>query len=102
MIIGDTVKQSLVYVERGEVDAGFVFITDVNTATPDTIEIVSSVPVSETIYYPIAVVTSTQHPIESQIFVDLSREKKVAQYWSSMGSQFQNMILKMFNPPSTK
>lgn len=76
LIIGDTVKQSLVYVERGEVDAGFVFMTDVNTATPGTIEMISSVPVSETIYYPIAVVTSTQHQTESQMFVDFVTGEK--------------------------
>ncbi|KGK98564.1 molybdate ABC transporter substrate-binding protein [Methanococcoides methylutens] len=76
MIVGDTVKSAMVHVERGEVDAGFVFMTDVKTAKPDTIEVINSVPMSETIYYPIAVVTSTQHQKESQMFVDFVTGEK--------------------------
>ncbi|WP_370576021.1 molybdate ABC transporter substrate-binding protein, partial [Methanomethylovorans sp.] len=41
LLTGDTVKNSLVYVERGEADAGFVFMTDVSSAQPDTIEVVT-------------------------------------------------------------
>jgi len=76
MIIGDTVKSAMVHVERGEVDAGFVFMTDVKTAKPGTIEIITSVPVSKPIYYPIAVVTSTQHQKESQMFIDFVTGEK--------------------------
>jgi len=76
MIVGDTVKSAMVHVERGEVDAGFVFMTDVKTAKPDSIEVITSVPMSETIYYPIAVVTSTQHQKESQMFIDFVTGEK--------------------------
>lgn len=76
MIIGDTVKNAMVHVERGEVDAGFVFMTDIKTAKPDTIELITSVPMSETINYPIAVVKSTQHQKESQSFVDFVTGEK--------------------------
>ncbi|MDP2216243.1 MAG: molybdate ABC transporter substrate-binding protein [Methanolobus sp.] len=70
LLTGDTVKNSLVYVERGEADAGFVFMTDVSSAKPGSIEVITSVPVSTPITYPIAVISSTSHREESQLFVD--------------------------------
>ncbi|TGC07492.1 molybdate ABC transporter substrate-binding protein [Methanolobus halotolerans] len=76
MVIGDTVKNAMVHVERGEVDAGFVFKTDVKTAKPGTIEMISSAPMSKTINYSIAVVASTQHQKESQMFVDFVTGEK--------------------------
>ncbi|MBC7085410.1 MAG: molybdate ABC transporter substrate-binding protein [Methanomethylovorans sp.] len=76
LLTGDTVKNSLVYVERGEADAGFVFMTDVSSAQPDTIEVASSVPVSTPIVYPIAVVSSTQHKEESKLFIDFVTGEK--------------------------
>ncbi|WP_370575936.1 molybdate ABC transporter substrate-binding protein, partial [Methanomethylovorans sp.] len=75
-LTGDTVKNSLVYVERGEADAGFVFMTDVSSAQPDTIEVVTSVPVSTPIIYPIAVVSATQHAEDSQRFIDFVTGEK--------------------------
>ncbi|AGB50473.1 molybdenum ABC transporter, periplasmic molybdate-binding protein [Methanomethylovorans hollandica DSM 15978] len=76
LLTGDTVKNSLFYVERGEADAGFVFMTDVSSAQPGTIEVASSVPVSTPIIYPIAVVSATQHPKESQLFIDFVTGEK--------------------------
>ncbi|WP_094227905.1 molybdate ABC transporter substrate-binding protein [Methanolobus psychrotolerans] len=76
LLTGDTVKNSLVYVERGEADAGFVFITDVSSAKPDTIEMITVVPVSTPIAYPIAVVSSTMHSEESQLFIDFVTGEK--------------------------
>ncbi|MDW7731795.1 MAG: molybdate ABC transporter substrate-binding protein [Methanolobus sp.] len=76
LLIGDTVKNSLVYVERGEANAGFVFETDVKTAQPDTIEVITSVPVSEPITYPIAIVSDTQHYKESKMFIDFVTGEK--------------------------
>jgi molybdate transport system substrate-binding protein len=76
LLTGDTVKNSLVFVERGEADAGFVFMTDVSSAQPDTIEVASSVPVSTPIVYPIAVVSSTQHKEESKLFIDFVTGEK--------------------------
>lgn len=70
VVLAEDVKQVLVYVERGEVDAGFVYMTDAKTATPGTIKIVASVPVSTPVNYPIAVVSSSEHKEEAQNFVD--------------------------------
>ncbi|WP_406655746.1 molybdate ABC transporter substrate-binding protein [Methanolobus sp. ZRKC2] len=69
-ILADDVKQVLVYVERGEVDAGFVYSTDAATADPDRIEIVATLPTVTQISYPIAVVSSSENEEEAQSFVD--------------------------------
>jgi molybdate transport system substrate-binding protein len=47
------VRQSLDYVARGEVDAGFVFGTD-SLAMPDKVRVAFVVPLDESITYPIA------------------------------------------------
>jgi molybdate transport system substrate-binding protein len=69
-VLADDVKQVLVYVERGEVDAGFVYMTDAKTADPGTIEIVTNVTVSTPISYPIAVVSASENKEEAQEFLD--------------------------------
>jgi molybdate transport system substrate-binding protein len=76
LLTGDTVRNSLVYVERGEADAGFVFMTDVSSAKAGTIEVITSVPVSTPITYPIAVVSSTSQQEESRMFIDFVTGEK--------------------------
>ena len=70
MVPAEDVKQVLLYVERGEVDAGFVYMTDAKAADPGTVKIVASVPVSTPVKYPIAVVSSSDNKKEAQEFVD--------------------------------
>jgi molybdate transport system substrate-binding protein len=70
LVLAEDVKQVLVYVERGEVDAGFVYMTDAKTAQPGTVKIVASVPVSIPVNYPIAVVSSSEHKEKAQKFLD--------------------------------
>ena len=69
-LLADDVKQVLVYVERGEVDAGFVYSTDAATSEPDTIEIKATLPTVTPISYPIAVLSASEHQDEAQTFVD--------------------------------
>jgi molybdate transport system substrate-binding protein len=69
-ILAEDVKQALVYVERGEVEAGFVYMTDAMTAEPGTIKIVATVPVSTPVNYPIAVVSASENRDDAQEFVD--------------------------------
>jgi molybdate transport system substrate-binding protein len=69
-LLADDVKQVLVYVERGEVDAGFVYSTDAATADEGTIEVKATIPTVTPISYPIAVVASSEHQKEAQTFVD--------------------------------
>jgi molybdate transport system substrate-binding protein len=75
VVLSEDVKQVLVYVERGDVDAGFVYITDAKTARPKTIKIVTNVPVNIPIDYPIAVVSSSTHKEKAQKFIDFMTEK---------------------------
>jgi len=68
MIFAENVKQVLTYVERGEVDAGFVYMTDVGVAQPDSIDVVCVVPVSTPVRYPIAVVNSSSNKAAAEKF----------------------------------
>lgn len=69
VILGETVKQVLTYVETGEADAGFVFITDAESGQKDLYEIALTAPVNESITYPIAVVSGSANKEEAQEFV---------------------------------
>jgi molybdate transport system substrate-binding protein len=69
VMLAETVKQALVYVERDEVDAGFVFMTD---AKIGSIKIISTIPTSTDISYPIAVISTSEHKNEAQRFIDFT------------------------------
>jgi molybdate transport system substrate-binding protein len=76
VLMAENVKQALVYVERGEAEAGFVFSTDASSAENGSIEVITSVPVTTPITYPIAVVSGTEHQEDSQIFIDFVTGEK--------------------------
>jgi len=69
-LLADDVKQVLVYVERGEVDAGFVYSTDAATSEQGTIDITATLPTVTPISYPIAVTSASENKEEAQTFVD--------------------------------
>ncbi len=69
-LLADDVKQVLVYVERGEVDAGFVYSTDAATSEQGTIDIAATLPTVTPISYPIAVTSASENKEEAQTFVD--------------------------------
>ncbi|WP_292390013.1 molybdate ABC transporter substrate-binding protein [Methanosarcina sp. UBA5] len=75
-VLAEDVKQVLTYVERGEVDAGFVYMSDAMTAKPGTIKIVTNVSVSTPVNYPIAIVSSSEHKEDAQKFIDFVTGKK--------------------------
>jgi molybdate transport system substrate-binding protein len=58
-ILGDSVRQVLDYVSRGEVDAGFVFSSDTVVAK-DKVQVVAKAEKHQPILYPIAVVAAAQ------------------------------------------
>jgi molybdate transport system substrate-binding protein len=74
-IFGESVRQVLDYVRRGEVDAGFVFATDAAVAK-DYVSVAVETPKHKPITYPISVVGSTKNKETAWRFVDfvLSRE----------------------------
>lgn len=63
------VRQSLDYVARGEVEAGFVYQTDA-AIMPDKVKIAFSVPLDENISYPVARTTTAANAAEAQRFVN--------------------------------
>lgn len=66
------VRQSLDYVARGEVDAGFIYATDA-AIMPDKVKVQFEVPTATPISYPIAVVKGNGKEALAQRFVDFVR-----------------------------
>ena len=69
LIFGNNVKQVLDYVSRGEVDAGFVFATDAQTAG-NSVEVVAQAPTKTPVRYPLAVILPAKDKPEVKAFVD--------------------------------
>jgi molybdate transport system substrate-binding protein len=67
-VLAANVRQSLDYVARGEVDAGFVFGTDA-AVMPDRVKVALTVPTQTPISYPIARVAQSKHAAEADQFI---------------------------------
>lgn len=66
-VLAQNVRQSLDYVARDEVDAGFVFATDA-AITRDKVKVALQVKSPTPISYPIAVVAQSKHVADAQAF----------------------------------
>jgi len=67
-VLAQNVRQSLAYVSRGEVDAGFVFATDA-AIMPDQVNVAVRVPSQTPVTYPIAVTARQAAAPEAERFV---------------------------------
>jgi molybdate transport system substrate-binding protein len=67
-VLAQNVRQSLDYVARGEVDAGFVFATDA-AIMADKVKVAVRVPSQTPVTYPIAVTTREAAAKEAESFV---------------------------------
>ncbi len=84
LIFGDSVRQVLDYVSRGEVDAAFVFSTDAAIAR-DKVRVAMEVSNHKPIRYPIAVVAQTKNKQLAQRFVDYILSKEGQEILSKYG-----------------
>lgn len=68
-IMGESVRQTLDYVSRGEVDAGIVYGTDAKQAG-DKVKVAAVLSGHEPVLYPIAVIKGSKAPKEARSFID--------------------------------
>lgn len=101
IIFAENVRQVLAYVQQGEVDAGFVYLTDVNNAQRQNgkgngadanydsdnsgIRVASSVPLNRAIQYSVAVISSSNHKDEAQDFINFVKGEKGQEILESYG-----------------
>lgn len=83
-VLAQNVRQSLAYVERGEVDAGFVYATDAAIAK-DKVRVALRVASSTPIRYPIAVVEHAKHAAQAESFVDFVRSDQGRRLLAAQG-----------------
>ena len=69
MIFGESVRQVLDYLKRGEVDCGFVYKTDAVKGGKD-VAIITDVPLEKPVTYPISVLKKASNADKAQAFVD--------------------------------
>lgn len=69
LIMGESVRQTLDYVSRGEVEAGIVYMTDARQAG-DKVRIVQVLEGHDPVSYPIAVIKDSKAPADAKAFID--------------------------------
>ncbi len=70
LVYGESVRQVLDYVARGEVDAGKVYVTDARARAADVRVLLKAPPESYApVIYPMAVVAGSSHDAEARRFL---------------------------------
>ncbi|MDL2317094.1 molybdate ABC transporter substrate-binding protein [Desulfovibrio sp. OttesenSCG-928-A18] len=69
LIMGESVRQTLDYVVRGEVEAGIVYMTDARQAG-DKVRIAAVLTGHDPVLYPIALIRDSASPKEARAFID--------------------------------
>jgi len=85
VVYGENVRQVLTYMETGDVDAGFVYMTDAKIAKENTIEVLETVPTTTEIIYPACVIDSSENKEEAQIFLDYLTSENGKEILTSYG-----------------
>ena len=82
-VYAQNVRQSLDYVARGEVEAGFVYVTDA-AIQKDKVKVAFTVPTETPISYPVAAIAGSPNPDAARKFVDFlatpSAQRVLAKY----------------------
>jgi molybdate transport system substrate-binding protein len=70
LILGSDVRQVLIYVEEGNVDAGIVFITD--ALLSDKVKVITSAPenINNSVVYPVAIIKTCKNREIAQAYID--------------------------------
>lgn len=68
-IYGESVRQVLDYLARGEVDAGFVYATDA-ASLKDKVMVVVEIPLEEPVTYPVAVIADSRNKDAAKAYVE--------------------------------
>ncbi|EIJ43254.1 molybdenum ABC transporter, periplasmic molybdate-binding protein [Beggiatoa alba B18LD] len=90
-IYADSVRQVLDYVQKAEVDAGFVYASDALVAK-DKVKVVATLGNHTPILYPIAIVTDSQQKDLAEAFINLVRSEEGLKILTTFG----------FSKPDTK
>jgi len=88
LVLAENVRQTLDYVARGEVEAGFVYTTDMTVRPGQVVEAFR--PGEETyrpVTYPTAVVKASKHPALAQAFIELLVSKDGQAILAKLGFQ---------------
>lgn len=83
-VMAISVKQALEYVQRGEVEAGFVYASDA-VAAKDRVRVAAEIPTGTPIVYPVAVVAGSAHPKEAMGFVRFLQGKEAREILGKYG-----------------